>query len=107
MERAGVSRTLNLRAGANFVAYTGSGGDVVALLGEISGLQAAFLYDAAQQRWTAFRPAAPAFLNEATALSRLDALFIMVEGPTAWTFAQATATGTTAIPAAALQAARP
>ena len=80
------------------MSYTGAGGDIAQLLGDVAGFQAAFAFDAATQQWLAFRFGVPAFLNQVTRLERLDGLFLLVEAATTWAFTEA---GPTSIAVAA------
>ncbi|MEE8336758.1 MAG: hypothetical protein V3R95_01720, partial [Dehalococcoidia bacterium] len=87
--RDGSVRAVSLSTGSNFVAYTGATGDVATVLAGISGLQSAFLYDAATQSWLSYAPSVPSFVNSLTTLSRLQGVFLVVDGATSWSFAEA------------------
>ena len=80
----GFSRITTLAKGSNFVAYTGASGDTLTVLGGVAGLQKAFRFEAATQTWLWYVPNAPSFVNTLKTLSRLDGLFLIVDGPTSW-----------------------
>ena len=80
--------TVRLQTGANFLTYTGPDGDFAAILDGIDGLEAAFVFNALEQQWVAYRPG-PAFLSEIPGsgrLARLAPLFLIASSATSWTF---------------------
>lgn len=84
-------RSVELKSGANFVAFTGTAGSAQASLADIPNLRAAFGYDANLQVWQAFWPGRPAFLSNLQSVDRLEALFIFTDGPSVWTYTEAAA----------------
>ena len=80
--------TVGLQTGANFLTYTGPDGDFAEILGAIEGLEVAFVFNALEQQWAAYRPG-PAFLSDIPGsgrLGRLAPLFLIASSATSWTF---------------------
>lgn len=89
LRRDGSPRTVALLKGSNFVSYTGATGDVGAVFARIPGLQTALRFDGATQTWLSYSASAPSFVNTLKTFSRLDGLFLIVDGPASWGFAEA------------------
>ena len=87
--RTGVARSVALQPGRNLVSYTGGGDDIAALTSGIQGLRTVSVLDARGQRWLVFVQGAPPQVNQVSTLSRLDAVFIVVDVATSWTFTEA------------------
>ena len=91
--RTGAARSVLLEAGGNLVSYTGGGGDIAALTAAVGGLRTVSVFDARDQRWRVFVRGAPPQVSQVSTLSRLDAVFIVVDTSTRWAYTEETAAG--------------
>ena len=80
-------RQVSLLPGFNFVLWTGSAQPVVDALAtfpDTSQLSAVFEFDAIQQKWLAYRPGRPAFLQKIAELRPGTAYFLLVGDAMTW-----------------------
>ena len=83
---AGNTQRISLHPGFNFVSNTGASGPIAEILGNLQGLEAAFVLDATTQNWLAYRPGGPAFLTQVDELQRLQPVFLIMSATETWTY---------------------